>query len=73
MRVGAFDRYTLPLWWKNMELVCRPFEFFYRARKLRNLSIFEVSNDTIQKFLTSKIMKKLFILYEVEESINLLI
>ena len=50
MRVGAFDRYTLPLRWKNMELICKPFEFFYRALKLRNLSIFEVSNDTIQKF-----------------------
>ena len=34
MRVGAFDRYTLPLWWKNMELVCRPFEFFLQGTKV---------------------------------------
>ena len=34
MRVGAFDRYTLPLWWKNMELVCRPFNFFLQGTKV---------------------------------------
>ena len=33
MRVGAFDRYTLPLWWKNMELACKPFEFFLQGTK----------------------------------------
>ena len=33
-RVGAFDRYTLSLRWKNMELVCRPFEFFLQDTKV---------------------------------------
>ena len=29
MRVGAFDRYTLPICGKNTELVCRTSQFFF--------------------------------------------
>ena len=70
MRVGAFDRYTLSLRWKNMELVCRPFEFFYKPRKLRNLSIFDVSNGTIQKFLTSNFWIVSFDTSKIERFVN---
>ena len=34
MRAGAFDRYTVPLRLKNMELICRTFEFVLQGTKV---------------------------------------
>ena len=36
MRVGAFDRYTLPICGKNTELVCRTSQFFFWDAKVEN-------------------------------------
>ena len=40
MRVGAIDRYTLPICGKNTELVCRTSQFFFWDAKVENFVIF---------------------------------
>ena len=43
MRVGAFDRYTLPICGKNTELVCRTSQFFSWDAKVENFVNFRYS------------------------------
>ena len=43
MRVGAFDRYTLPICGKNTELVCKTSQFFFWDAKVENFVNFRYS------------------------------